>query len=109
MSEQVTHPEDPAPNLTPNASEYLRYRSMSGLAVAALIVGIISVPALLFPALLFLPVIGLIIGLWAMSHVRKYETELTGYGLARVGTALSLLLLLGGTAIAATHGPRRSR
>lgn len=102
MPEQVTHPQDHSPNLTPNASEYLRYRSMSGLSVAALIIGIISVPALLFPALLFLPVVGLIIGVWAMSHVRKYETELTGYGLARAGAALSLLLLIGGTAIATT-------
>ncbi len=99
MSEQVTHPPDHSPDVSPNAGEYLRYRSMSALAVAALMIGVISVPALLFPALLFLPVIGLVIGIWAMSHVRKFEAELTGYGLARAGTVLSLLLLISGTAI----------
>ena len=88
----------------PEASqaEYDRYREMCAMAVVALITGLMSLLSLVFPVLLFIPAFGALCGFVALRSIRQRPTELIGAGLAKIGLALSLVCLIGGTAIATT-------
>ncbi len=81
------------------ATDYEQYRVLSIFAVASLILAIVSLPALLFVQLAFLPFFGLILGLRAISSIRKQPEELTGMRLALIGTVLSGLLFCGSLGI----------
>lgn len=85
---------------TPKLSEseaYLEYRELSIAGVFALVMGLLSLPAVMFPVLLGVSGIGCLIGLFAWLRIRRRRDELTGYNLAVVGLSLSLLTLLGGS------------
>ena len=84
------------PYTAPTAS-YDDYRAISSSAVVTLILGIISVTALLFASLLFIPVVGLFLGISACLKIKSRPTELTGFPLALIGTVLSALLLVYGS------------
>ncbi len=76
------------------------YRSLSGLAVAALIVGVVSPLALVAPILLLIPLLGTVLGLLAVRKVRRESDYFTGLGLAIFGLAVSVLMV---TAAGAMH------
>lgn len=76
------------------------YRSLSGLAVAALIVGVVSPLALVAPILLLIPLLGTVLGLLAIRKVRRESEYFTGLGLAIFGLAISVLMV---TAAGAMH------
>jgi len=93
-----------APQETTEATEadYDRYREMCVAAVAALAVGLASLPSLIFPVLLFIPFIGIIVGIMALRTIRRRPSELIGGGQAKIGLALSLVCLVAGSSIATT-------
>jgi hypothetical protein len=71
-------------------------------AVAAVMLGVISLPSMLFPRLLFIPVVGIGLATFALRTLRRRRNELTGRGLAIAGMAISVFSLVGGAAIATT-------
>jgi hypothetical protein len=82
----------------PVSDPYLQYRAVSLSAVTTLILGIISLPALIFPKLLVLPGIGVLLGLYSVIYVSRRRNEFVGLNLARVGLAISALVLAAGSA-----------
>jgi hypothetical protein len=84
--------------ITQAPEQYLQYRAVSLSAVTTLILGIISLPALLFSKLLILPAIGLLVGVYSVIHLGRRRHEFVGLNMARIGLALSALVLLGGSA-----------
>ena len=82
LPSSITSPVPPSPKRT------------SGLAIASLILGILGI----FPCGLT-ALIGLILGIVAMSQVRKSNGTLGGHGLALAGTIVSAVLLLFGVLI----------
>jgi hypothetical protein len=73
----------------PAFSEAVTYRSVSRSAVISLVLSFVSLLALLFAPLLVLPVVALVLGLTALSTIRRYPGEYTGKGMALIGTAVS--------------------
>ncbi len=73
-------------------SEYLQYRAISVSAVTTLILGVLSLPALLFAKLLVLPIAGILIGAYSLFTIRRRRDELLGYNLARIGLAMSVAI-----------------
>ena len=67
-------------------------------SVAAVVMGVISLPALLFPRMLFIPAMGALIGFSAFRKTRQRPQELAGLGMARAGLILSLAVLILGSA-----------
>ena len=85
----------------PNEDQYLQYRTLSGLAVAAFIFGLLSTLALIIPAWIIWAGIGILVGLLAYFRIRGRRHELTGYWIAVLGLALSILSVIGGIGISA--------
>lgn len=77
---------------------YEQYRALSTAAVASLIVGLLSVLAMLDWTLVAIPVSGVLLATVALVKVRRHSEELSGAGLARSGLALSVLFLIAGPA-----------
>ena len=69
------------------------YRAVSGLAIAALILGILSVSALVYPLFWSVPVVGVLCALLALRVVRVRSDELSGRTIAIIGLMLSLVFL----------------
>ncbi len=82
-------------------ADYLRYRSLSMLAVTSFGLALLSVAALILPPLLFLPALGTLTGLLAVRTIRARKDELAGIGLAWTGLMASLLILITGSAMTA--------
>lgn len=82
------------------APDYDRYRQMSGWAVTAIALAVLSLPSLIFPVLLALPLVGAGVGLIAVRSINKREHELSGAGLAKTAMWSCLLLFISGTAYA---------
>ncbi len=80
-----------------DADAYLRYRSLSLLAVAAFGTAILSIPALILPWMLPLPTISFLLAIVAIACIRRRESELAGRGLALSALLLSLVVLICGT------------
>lgn len=76
---------------------YSQYRAVCMSAVSTMVLGIISIPAILFSKLLILPVLGIGLGLYALIQLRKHRDELTGLNLARIGLAICIVVLVTGT------------
>ncbi len=86
--------------------EEFEYRPLSTTAVASLVFGLLS--TLIFLAgrdgiensllLTPLPIIGLVLGIKALSHLRANADQFTGGKLAKAGAALSAVCLVGGVA-----------
>jgi hypothetical protein len=72
------------------------YRAVNRTAILVLVLGFFSLLALLFPTLLFLPLAGTVLGLMAISKIRRYPHEFTGMAPAKIGMALCLVLFLAG-------------
>lgn len=82
-----------------NSQAYGQYRSLSISAVAALMFGVLSVPAFAAPVLLVLPAVGTALGLVAVWTTFSRRDEFTGQRLAIAGLSLSALMLVVGTAV----------
>jgi len=75
----------------------LQYRSLNRAAVGSMVMFLLGLTGLLFWQLLILPVAGILLGYSAYRTIRRYPEEYTGLNMARIGMALCLLLLIGGT------------
>ncbi len=86
-------------------ANYEQYRSLSAAAVISLILGIISIVAVLdFWALKIVPALGALLALTAIVQIRRRPDELSGLKPAKYGLILSLVFLIGGSSLAAiTH------
>jgi hypothetical protein len=86
-----------------NAPEYDEdihpYRALSRSAVFCLVLGLLSMTALMAPVLLVLPALGILLGTVALANLRRYPTELSGRPAALIGLALSVVLLIGGSVL----------
>lgn len=76
---------------------YEQYRSISSLAVTALLIGFVSMVAILAFPLILISLIGIGLGTWAAMSVRKNRATQTGFPLAVIGIVLSLTTLAAGT------------
>lgn len=66
------------------------YRPVSGLAVAAAVVGAVSAVSFVGPGLWFVPVIGIVLSVLAIRTISRPGVELLGHGAAVAGLALSI-------------------
>ncbi|HUY92592.1 MAG TPA: hypothetical protein VMV10_27885 [Pirellulales bacterium] len=76
---------------TDERDDLLEYRPVNPLAVIGLIAGLASVLAFAHPLLWLLPVLGVVICLWALRSLATAATEQVGRKAALVGLTLSLL------------------
>jgi len=76
--------------------DYSQYRALSVLAVASCVLGLLSIATFLSWALIVIPVLGLLMGAFALLRIRANPTELTGQTIAWAGIALSLAFMSGG-------------
>ncbi len=90
----LTHETAPTP-------DYDQYRELSMLAVASLVLGLVSITALLFTRLILIPLVGLLCGWRALHVLRERPSEMTGRPLAMIGTCLSAAMLVGSGSLAA--------
>jgi len=79
----------PQVEMQPAFSEVMTYRTISRSAVIALILSIVSLLAFFVSWLLVLPVVSVVLGLTALSTIRRYPEEYTGSGAALVAVVLS--------------------
>lgn len=70
------------------------YKSISRLAVFALILGVFGLLGFLMWPLLVLAIIGLVCGVMAFRTIAYFPDEYTGLGISRVGAALCALTLV---------------
>jgi hypothetical protein len=80
--------------------DFQAYRAMCSAAMASFGIGIISILALVDLALGVIPVVGILLGIFAARSIRSRPDELTGMLFARVGLVLSASFLLTSWAIA---------
>jgi hypothetical protein len=81
-------------------SEFDRsYRSLSKTALMCFVFAIFSLAALIVPQFIVLPVIGLILGVFAWRNFRRFPQELLGKPFMVIGSSASLILLVGSTAL----------
>jgi hypothetical protein len=92
---------NPSEPLVESVDPYLQYRAVSLSAVTTLVLAILSLPALLFPKLLILPALGVCLGIYAWIKVGRRRDEFVGLNLARVGLAISGLILVVGSSYSA--------
>ena len=94
-SSPASSPQVASPAVPELYSDEYSYTSLSRAAVLSLVFGILGLLSWYSPLLLFLSLLGAIFALVAFSNLRKYPNELSGKNLARLGGALSLLMLFG--------------
>ena len=86
-------------------SEYERYRALSVSAVAALVMGVMSLPTLLgvladaSATILIVPLLGTLVGFIALRRLKRHGDELMGHRLAKIGMICSVTTLLLGSGI----------
>ena len=79
--------------------EYAQYRALSIPAVLSLMLGMFSLLAIAITALLFVPLIGLVLGIVTTRRLRDRTHEFSGRGLAITGTILSCIALVVGIGV----------
>jgi hypothetical protein len=82
------------------SEHYLHYRTLSASAVAALLLGLISLPALMvaaaMPGFLIVPLVGMLVGLFAVLRLRNRTHEFSGLSAAVTGLLLATTSFFGG-------------
>ncbi|MCH8922513.1 MAG: DUF4190 domain-containing protein [Planctomycetes bacterium] len=79
-----------------DASYYEQYRALSISAIACLIFALLSPLTFFDWSMGLIPMAGIVLGVFALVKIRRYEDELSGALIARIGITLSLLMLVGG-------------
>jgi hypothetical protein len=94
--EHVTQEPRRSTGLRTADGEPASYRSVSKTAVLTAVFAVFSLTAYLSTALLIFPVIGIILGVFAILGFRRYPDELVGRPLAKSGLGICALCLLAG-------------
>jgi hypothetical protein len=79
--------------------EFGAYRALCPAAIASVLLSMLSLFAVLSMFLVLIPILGVLIGLYALLQIRQHPTELAGSMLALVGIALSGVLVVGTSAL----------
>ncbi len=79
--------------------DFQMYRAVSKPAVISCILAALSFTALWAPQLLFVPVIGVVLGIIGVISIRRYPTELTGVKAAYAGIIAGLLIIVSSVSI----------
>ena len=79
-----------------DVSRYEQYRALSISAVSSLVLGVLSILAMYEWVLAVIPLLGIVVGVISLAKIRRYEGELTGARLAKIGITLSALFLVTG-------------
>jgi len=74
-------------------TEFAEYRIVSSQAVLGLIVGLLSPLAVLDPSLWCVPILGVILSVWALRRIKKNAPVVVGRKMAWTGLALSLFFI----------------
>lgn len=96
--------DSPPTTNSPEADRYAQYRTLSFSAIVALVMGVVAIPATFFaaaatnPGPLLFPLLGMLIGLFAVLKLRNRQDEFIGIGAAKWGLMLSTILFFGGVA-----------
>jgi hypothetical protein len=77
-------------------TETSRYRSLSALAVASMVCGVLSVLVMFGVTLAVIPVAGILLGRAALKRIRRAPEELSGAAVARAGIALCVAFWMAG-------------
>jgi hypothetical protein len=83
--------------------EVVEYRSVSGWAVAALMLGLLSPAAIVAPILWLIPAIGLVAAIIAMWSISAAQGQKSGWYLALLGLLLAIFFGVAGPARAITR------
>jgi hypothetical protein len=75
-------------------AELAAYRALSGLAVAALVFGLLAALAMIDPLLWAVPIVGTALGIGALRRIKEQWPALSGRGFAWVGLVLSLVFVV---------------
>ena len=70
------------------------YRALSPAAMTCLFLALLSVCSLLSVYLLVIPVLGLLVGIYALVQIKQRPAELTGRGFAITGITVSCILFV---------------
>ncbi len=93
------------PAISPSSAdrETIEYRAVSGWAIAALVLGMLSAAAIFGPLLWFIPALGMLAAIIALRRIRAADGELTGRNLAILGLLLAVLFGIAAPARAITR------
>ena len=70
--------------------DVIEYQAVSGLAVVALLLGLLAAGALIWPLFWIVPPLGIVVGGVALGRIVRQSPELTGRKLATAGLMLSI-------------------
>jgi hypothetical protein len=76
--------------------EQFDYRPLSSIAVASLVMGVLSGLALLDWVMLAFPLVGIVLGVYAVRTVGRQGFEVSGLPLAKAGLGMSIAFLIAG-------------
>jgi hypothetical protein len=79
-----------------DSEEFLQYRALSSAAVTSLLLGLLSALACLSWIWVCIPLVGVVVSVYAWRTIARRRDELTGGGLAQVGLALAAIFLVAG-------------
>lgn len=88
--------EPPATPEQPKPAAPTRYKAVSGLGVGSLVFGVLSLLVALDWWMFFLPIIGLVLGIYSLRRIRRAPDEFTGQKLAWMGIGLSVVFWMVG-------------
>ncbi len=77
-----------------DADELVSYRSLSNLAILAMLIGLLSPLALVVPLFIVIPLAGAAVALLAYSNIRAHAESLSGLTLAKIALFLSVFCLV---------------
>src|SRR5262249_49748232 len=83
-------------SLSPAERDIVEYGRISGWAVAAILLGLLSAAALAGPILWLIPVLAGVVSIVAMRQIRTSDRQLSGWHLALLGLLLAIFFGLAG-------------
>jgi hypothetical protein len=89
--------------MSSDASREIGYRTISGWAIAGLVLGMLSAAAVVGPILWLIPVFGIAISCIGLAKIKNSEGQLSGWGVAVLGLLLALFFGAAGPARSITR------
>jgi hypothetical protein len=98
MASDVQQSESPVSGADPasDASYYQQYRALSVSAIVSLIFALLSPLTFFDWTMGVIPMVSIVLGVFALVRIRRFQNELSGALPARIGVTFSLLMLVGG-------------
>jgi hypothetical protein len=96
---ETTSPETAAPETSPAAPADLHdYRAICSAAVTSMVIAVIGLSAFWLSGFLLIPIVSLLLGIYAWLTIRRRQDELTGASLATLSIIVSLITLVSASA-----------